>query len=735
MDIGGAETHVLELCRALKAKGLDVYIASNGGTYEKELEDCGIKHFCVPLHKKGPGSLIKSYNMLKRIIRDNNIRLVHAHARIPAFLCGLLKRKLKFTFVTTAHLDFKVTWYFRMLSNWGDAALAVSEDLKKYLVNEYKMKEEDVALTINGIDTEKFSPEVDGTEIRQEFGLAPKQRLIVYLSRMDADRSQPAHVLVECAEGIYKHDNNAVILIVGGGDDFEAVKAEADAANAKIGVEVIKIAGARTDANKIVAAADIYVAGARAALEGMASGKPVILSYGQGYLGVFEEPILEAAIETNFCCRGYEQTSKERLTADITKLLDNGKEQLTKLGEFGRNVVVERYSMERMADDAIGLYNKALKMSDDEKRWDVVISGYYGFNNHGDDAILKTIIDDLRGYNPNIRIMVLTLRTKEIAKQHNVDVTNRYNLLKITKRLKQTKLLIYGGGSLIQDGTSSRSLWYYLHIIKAALKSGVRVMLYANGIGPLNVEANKVRAANVLNKIDVITLRDTASLETLNDIGVKAPVIDVTADVVFGVKNTAPEEGHKVLETLGLAGKQFFCISVRNWRTLPADFIEQIAAYADEMAEEHGLAVLFISMQSQNDTAITRRIMAEMKQPSYFAGENLSVNTYLGICEKAVFMVAMRLHAAIYAMKCRKPVVGIIYDPKVKGVLNDFKQKRYVEVEVVTASKLLKFSNEILNGSIENEYGEGFQNNAEVAAKNIELAAGLLKNQINGERI
>jgi len=258
------------------------------------------------------------------------------------------------------------------------------------------------------------------------------------------------------------------------------------------------------------------------------------------------------------------------------------------------------------------------------------------------------------------------------------------------------------------------------------------VMLYANGIGPLNLEVNKQKAAAVLNKIDVITLRDTNSLETLMEIGVEAPVVHVTQDVVFGVKNTASEEGVKVLEALGLEYKPFFCISVRNWRTLPADFAEQIAEFADRAAVEYGLAVLFLSLQPQNDTVLTRRIMNMMKQPAYFAGENLSVNAYLGICERARFMAAMRLHAAIYAIKCRKPVIGMIYDPKVKSVLSDFEQNRHMEVENVTAEKLMEHTHGIMRGEPETEIAVDANNTNTAARKNIEMAAWLLENQLGG---
>jgi len=113
MEIGGAETHVLELSKTLQRMGLDVHVVSNGGVYVHELEECGIKHYRVPLHNKQFINVFSSYRAIRKIILENDIRLVHAHARIPAFICGLLQKRLKFQLVTTAHLDFSVAFPLR----------------------------------------------------------------------------------------------------------------------------------------------------------------------------------------------------------------------------------------------------------------------------------------------------------------------------------------------------------------------------------------------------------------------------------------------------------------------------------------------------------------------------------------------------------------------------------------------------------------------------------------------
>ena len=88
LGIGGAETHIVELAKELKARGHEVVIASNGGVYVAEVEAAGIRHYAVPMHRRSVGDMLRSRTLLRRILREERPDIVHAHARIPAFLCG-----------------------------------------------------------------------------------------------------------------------------------------------------------------------------------------------------------------------------------------------------------------------------------------------------------------------------------------------------------------------------------------------------------------------------------------------------------------------------------------------------------------------------------------------------------------------------------------------------------------------------------------------------------------------
>jgi len=706
MEIGGAETHVLELSKTLQRMGLDVHVVSNGGIYVKELEECGIKHYRVPLHNKQFINVFSSYRAIRKIIVENDIRLVHAHARIPAFICGLLQRRLDFQLVTTVHGQFSVAFPFNRLSNWGDRVFAVSQDLKEYLLTHYRVMEEDIRLTVNGIDTNRFSPDTDPDGLVAEISLKPDTKKIVSVSRLDTldAISLPAHALIEAAEEL-AHDWPIEIIIVGSGDDFDSIKAKADAVNKRVGEKLIHVTGQRTDINRFLAIADVFVNCARASLEAMSAARPVILAGGAGYIGILSEETKDAAVNTNFTCRGYQAVTGAKLVADIGKLLSKSDTERAALGAMGRELIKNLYSLERMATDSIEVYEEMLKSPPPpqlsrrqlrrrkENRNNVVISGYYGYNNSGDDIILQSIVQNLQAHRENLSLTVLSLNPKETRAQFGVNAIHRFNFFSVYRVLRKTGLLITGGGNLIQDETSTKSLIYYLFVINTARRLGAKNMFYAKGIGPVYRPINVNRARRALNQVDLITLREPESLEALSQIGVRGPEVHVTADAAFALPPVSDD--NETLAKLGI-NKPFFAINLRSWQHNPPGLEEQVAAFADHVVETYGYQAVFVPMRVDQDADISYRIMALMKQQSIFIEPApQDFNQARAIMGAADFALAMRLHALIYAMGKGVPSIGLVYSPKIRQFMESVGQSWHMPVEETQADRLMAFAKSI----------------------------------------
>ena len=729
MEIGGAETHVLELSKTLKRMGVDVHVVSNGGVYVKELEDYGIKHYSVPLHNKQFINVFSSYRALRKIIIENDFKLVHAHARIPAFICGLLQKRLKFKLVTSAHLDFSVAFPFNLLSNWGDKVLAVSSDIKDYLLSNYKVEERNITLTVNGIDTEKFSPDTKTADIVEELGLKADSCKILFVGRLDMKRHSGlcAYKLVEIAESLAELSPKPVeIIIVGDGDDFAPLQAKADAVNAKVG-KIIHMTGQRIDVNKFCALADIFVNPSRAALEAMSAATPTILAGNQGYLGIVNEKTKHAAVDTNFTCRNCGQTTADKLRTDLLTLLNMQEEELAALGEYSRNLVVSEYSLERMAQDAIDVYTNIFKP---DHHTNIVISGYYGYNNSGDDIMLKSIIQNLRAEKKNLSLTVLSLKPKETRAQFHVNAVHRFNLLAVFLRLRKAQLLITGGGNLIQDETSTQSLLYYLGVINTARWLGVKNMLYAKGIGPVNRPVNVKRVRNSINKVNLITLREgEESLGVLDEIGITKPEVHVTADAAFALPPATVGEVN--LAEYGITG-EFFCVALRPWAQNPTDFESQLVYFVNQLIETYGYQAVFVPMRPEQDSDIARRIISQLKHPAIFLDvPPKDYNLARNVLGQASFTVCMRLHALIYAMEKGVPSVGLVYSPKIRGFMQAMGQKWYMPVEETTANKLTDFATEIHanKAEISAEIYENSRRLRELAARNAKLCVELINRE------
>ncbi len=671
LEIGGAETHVVELSKELHKQGYRIIVASNGGVYEKELTDLGIKHYNVPLNKRDIFKMIKSYFILKDIIKKENIDIVHSHARIPGFICGFLHKRLDFTFVTSAHWVFYTGMGLKYLSNWGQKVIAVSEDIKEYLIDNYKVKNNDIFVTINGIDTDKFSPDVDGTRVKKEFNITD-ERTIVYVSRMDEDRALVARQLIEIAPKLNEKIDNLKLLIAGGGNVYDELKAKADEVNRLVGREMIAMPGARTDINELVSVGELFIGVSRAALEAMAAAKPVIVAGNEGYIGLFAKDKLETAVENNFCCRGCELSDNEKLFNDVVFAMNGIDDaERAELGKYGREVIFEYYSVARMAGDCVKAYDKAYMQTNNEEV-NVLMSGYYGFNNSGDEAILMAMHKNINEKNERFNVTVLSNDPEQTRRKHNVNVVYRFGLWDVFKAIKDCDVLLSGGGSLLQDTTSTRSLMYYLSIISLAKFMGKKVMLYANGIGPVSKEKNRRWVKRVLDKADIITIREENSYEELVKMGVKNEKSYVTADPVFTMDGISKEAAREILKKEGIPmDKPIVGVSVRSWKDIEK-FSSNLARLCDIIYERFNMNLVFIVMQPSKDKAISERVMAQMKSPSYLFDGNYSPMDIMGVIKLMDIVLSMRLHTLIFAARQRVPLLGFVYDPKIEYYLNKF---------------------------------------------------------------
>ncbi|WP_035106907.1 polysaccharide pyruvyl transferase CsaB [Desulfovirgula thermocuniculi] len=300
----------------------------------------------------------------------------------------------------------------------------------------------------------------------------------------------------------------------------------------------------------------------------------------------------------------------------------------------------------------------------------VAVSGYYGFGNLGDEAVLYSMLQALRASLPGARFVVLSGDPAGTRAAFGVEAVNRWSPAAVCRALAACDVFLSGGGSLLQDVTGLKSLLYYAGVIWLAGALRKPVVFYAQGIGPVTTEAGRRLVRRVAERARLITVRDGESAAELRHLGVKRPPVVVTADPVLGLDPAAVggEKGEAVLAEVGAAGRPVVGVALREWPGFGAEQEEALARVLDGLCRR-GLAVVFIPLHFPADLGVSRRVAARMAEPAAVVSRALSVEEALSLFGCLHLCLGMRLHALVFAAVFNVPLVGLSYDPKVERFL------------------------------------------------------------------
>jgi len=305
----------------------------------------------------------------------------------------------------------------------------------------------------------------------------------------------------------------------------------------------------------------------------------------------------------------------------------------------------------------------------------IALSGYYGFDNAGDEALLLAISSSIKNLVPDCDFVVFSGNPAKTRHLHNVRAVHNMNPWSVVRELFSSDLLISGGGSIFQDVTSSRSLLYYISVVLLARMLGKPVVFYAQGVGPIRRPFNRWLLGRVANRVNLITLRDQASREFMLNLGVRKPPLQVTADPVFALQtdDNTKEEMLRCFPFLAAGKDRRIGVSVRNWPALQG-YQQNLAAVLDHF-KRAGFSIIFVPMDYPEDIKESELVRSYMQEESYLISDELTTAQHLAVISQLDLMVAMRLHALIFAASCGVSFAGISYDPKIDGFLDLFGQR------------------------------------------------------------
>ena len=296
----------------------------------------------------------------------------------------------------------------------------------------------------------------------------------------------------------------------------------------------------------------------------------------------------------------------------------------------------------------------------------ILVSGYYGFGNLGDEALLEVIVSQLRTRYPYAQLDVLSAKPEETAHELRVEATPRWDAKAVRGAIARADVVLSGGGGLLQNATSLRSLVYYAGIIRTAVRANRKTMVFAQSVGPLDFWGKTV-VKECCKGLSAATVRDARSVDVLSSI-LPAVQVERTADPVF-LYDAPDEEVDLSAEGLGPQSDPVVIVSVRKANGMK-DRLDVLARAVDRLALTHGARVAFLPLGGAPDAEVSTLIIRKCKSAPVLLPE-CSLSRAANIIRGAKAVIGMRLHALILAARYAVPFLAVPYDPKVTALCDD----------------------------------------------------------------
>ena len=730
-DSGGAKTHVLSLLQHLNRTITAQLVCFRDGPFAQEARSLGI-----PVEIMGGNNIPRLRRRLTEYIRSGGYELIHCHGSRANMVGALLRKTTGLPVVSTVHSDYRLDYMgrpfarlsFGAINAWAlrklDYRIGVSDAMVDLLISRGFAPDRFYSI-YNGIDFTPAPPQGDRLPYLRSLGADVDEDSVVVGI---AARLNPVKDMSTLIRGfaLARRDCPRLRLVIAG-DGEEREKLGNLAKELGVEKEVTFAGWISGGMDRFYSALDIN------ALTSLSETFPYALTEGARFhlatvaTAVGGIPyLIDQDVNGYLFAPGDAEDLGRRLAAlgmDDALRRDMGEKLYAKASRD--------FSIQKTVDTQLRIYQEILRRSRREKkeRDGVVICGAYGRGNAGDDAILDAILQEIRSLDPDMPVTVLSKDPAATRLTYRVRSIHRSHILSWRKAMRKSVLYLNGGGSLIQDVTSRRSLWYYLYNIRSAHALGCRVQMYGCGIGPVTREKHRRMAARTLNScVDIITLREPDSQAELQAMGVTSPQILLTADPALTLRAATEDETDSVLLCAGIPphGK-YLCFALRRWPGFEeaAPALRAAAAYA---YETYGLTPVFLSVEKHLDPGAGRIAADGLSVPHYFLDDAGKAGTIIGALSRMEAVVSMRLHALIFAAGQGIPLVGIVYDPKVSSFLRYIGQEQFADLSALTEDKLCR----MIDRAVEQSHDTAAQAAAvrklqEMEHRNVRAAQSLLE--------
>ena len=317
----------------------------------------------------------------------------------------------------------------------------------------------------------------------------------------------------------------------------------------------------------------------------------------------------------------------------------------------------------------------------------VFITGYYGFGNTGDEAILAAMVAHLREQRADLQITATSATPEATSAALGIQTILWSDAAAMMEAARTSDLVVIGGGGIFHDylGVDPGSFltdnhWgitFYTAPAAMATLFNKPVMLYAVGVGPIFSDHGRSFTKFACEVSAKITVRDAGSGTVLESLGVPKERIVVTADAAFGLPI-----GQEPVDLDGLIGPKAagprIAVALRPWNIGidPKFWKQEVASGLDRFLDQNNGSVLFVPFQrlkgsAEDDTLIAQQVHSLMKHKDRASVllSDLSPQQIVTVLAQFDLVIGMRLHSLILGMLARVPVLALSYDAKVHQLM------------------------------------------------------------------
>lgn len=376
----------------------------------------------------------------------------------------------------------------------------------------------------------------------------------------------------------------------------------------------------------------------------------------------------------------------------------------------------------------------------------ILLAGYFGFDNAGDEALFESEVENFREFYPGCQVSAL-VQDSGNADRLGVPTIPRKDLQAVWNALRSSDVFVLGGGGLFQDVTGPGSVFYYGGLLAMARMAGCPSVFFCQGYGPVNRPLQKFFTRQFLRLPRLVTVRDEESRAELLALGLSAQHVHLAADPALLLKPLEADNMRAILveehlmQELGRSelpngqlspAGPLVALTVRPW---PGLNLDELAAALRVFREETSARYILLPFQPERDLEPSRRLVELLEGQARVLDRPLAPRAITGILASCDMVIGMRLHSLILATVGNPPLYGLSYDPKVErfcrraGALS-------CRIEEISSERLLRDWNHLLQGrksqrACQQKAVDTMRRQAEAAFKaSLAVAQGLSQSEV-----